>query len=802
MLLAVDNPFPYVATRAIVFLAGMLVWASTVAAVTPDEIDIPFVLAADVKVRVDGRLDESIWAKVPYQEDFVVSQPELNKPGAYGTRISFFYTERGFYVGMWNEQPTDTLLPRLSSRDGFLSRDGMQVTLDTSGEGLYGYWFSVNLGGSVGDGIVLPERQFRSDWDGAWYGQAVQTDDGWTAEMFIPWSILNMPRSEGSRRMGVYASRALGRLNERWSIPYLPRTGGRFLSALRQFELTNVRPRRQYTLFPFASSTFDNVRNTMGYRAGMDMFWRPSSYLTFSGTVTPDFGQVEADNVVVNLTAFETFFPEKRLFFLENRAIFVTSSRKTSDGTLLNTRRIGASISSRRGSPDAIDDVSFESFDAGRPVDLLGAVKATGQRGSLRYGFLAAAEDDTEVRVYGGPSPRVSVPGREFGVARLLYESTTGGGRQSFGWMGTVTDHPGRKAVTQGLDSHLLSGDGKLSMDAQLFFSDVADKRGFGALGEIDYVSSSGGQHEIEFDYFDHDLELNDLGFQQRTDRMSVRYRYDRREAGPVGLKERRTTVSVRETRNLNNQRIGGGMGMSRRWDFPDNTQASLDLSYNPVHWDDRNSFDNGDFKRPEAWRISAQWNSDWAAPWTMALSTSFAEDFDDGLRESYRGELIIRPTDRYSLGFRAEYENRDSWLVHSGDRRFTTYRAEEWRPRITLDTFFSARAQLRLHMEWVGIKARDDRNWEVPEGGGSLRQTQPPVDDARDGFAISRLSLQARYRWEIAPLSDLFLVYSRGGGLSSGSADDSFAGMFADTITDPDSEFLVVKLRYRLGTG
>src|SRR5690606_24405103 len=107
-------------------------------------------------------------------------------------------------------------------------------------------------------------------------------------------------------------------------------------------------PRRQLTFFPYASTTWDGIRDDVETRVGTEIFWRPSSNTQLSVSLNPDFGNVESDDVVVNLTAFETFFPEKRAFFLEGQDVFNTSPRNQSargpggPTSMLNTRRIGS----------------------------------------------------------------------------------------------------------------------------------------------------------------------------------------------------------------------------------------------------------------------------------------------------------------------------------------------------------------------------------------------------------------------------------------------------------------------------
>ena len=125
-------------------------------------IDVPHFDDADLSIRIDGRLDEGIWSELQAHDGMRVISPDTLAAPAHATQVVYFHTERGLYVGAKLEQPPETLVARLSGRDQFINRDAFSFTLDTSGEGLYGYWFTVNLGGAVMDGKVAPERRYSS----------------------------------------------------------------------------------------------------------------------------------------------------------------------------------------------------------------------------------------------------------------------------------------------------------------------------------------------------------------------------------------------------------------------------------------------------------------------------------------------------------------------------------------------------------------------------------------------------------------------------------------------------------------
>jgi hypothetical protein len=387
-------------TCSALLLASSLLGLSTMASAQEVVSQLTQVDEDEAMIRLDGRLDESIWSRIPVVDGMRVITPDTLAEAPLETHVKIFYTERGMYVGVMNFQDPETIVARMTSRDTRLERDGFVFSIDPSGEGLYGYMMRINLGGSMTDATILPERQFNMQWDGSWNAHTSEVEGGWVAEMFVPWSMVALPQATGeNRRIGIYTERQLGGIGETWSSPALPGTVNEFLSAFRKYELQDIEPRTQITYYPYASTTYDAVREKTEARVGAEIFWRPTSNTQFSASLNPDFGNVESDDVVVNLSAFETFFAEKRSFFLEGQDIFNTSPRSQGargpggPTTMLNTRRIGGSALYT-----VPTGASFVATDISAPTDLIGAVKFTGQNGNWRYGTLVASEDDSEIR--------------------------------------------------------------------------------------------------------------------------------------------------------------------------------------------------------------------------------------------------------------------------------------------------------------------------------------------------------------------------------------------------------------------
>lgn len=759
---------------------------------------------AAANIKIDGQLDEAAWlATTPHTELRVIEPDTLVVP-PHRTGIRLFYTERGVYVSFDMEQPKETLLRRFTARDNFQAkRDSVSFTLDTSGGGRYGYWMNLALGDNQSDGTVLPERQFKRDWDGAWYGATAITDKGWSAEYFIPWSQMAMPSENRVRRMGFYGSRNVGYLDERWAWPALPNSLPRFMSALQPIELEGINPRQQWSLFPYVSSTMDQVVDDTEFKAGADVFWRPSSNFQLTATLNPDFGAVETDDVDVNLTANETFFPERRLFFLEGREVFDATPRaapRRGGGgggnvfTVLNTRRIGG----RPRSPDLPDDVELSSRERLKVADLLGSVKATGQLGAFRYGVLASIEDETEFRA--DDELQYISEGRDFGAVRLIYEDSKRAAYRGLGLLSTAVTHPDSDAIVHSADVHYLSTNGRWKIDGQAVYSDVDEEgQGVGGFSDITYTPRQGLKHTLQLAYFDDELEVNDFGFNQRNNLRDLRYRIDWQKSGLTKVRNFTFSPFIRYAENTTEGKQVSG-AYAGRFDVTLNNLDEVDffVAYFPERFDDQNSFDNGTFSINERGRFSIGYQTNQASVWSFEAEFQYEGEVVEGRQLEYSAGVKWQPRSNFSMELKAGYKDRDGWLLHQDDQDFTSFVAEQWEPELKVEFYPNAKQQLQLSLQWLGIRAAEDKFYTLPTDSFDLVEgSKPPGDD--DSFSISQLNLQLRYRWQIAPLSDLFVVYQRGDRTRDDYTD--FGDLFRQSWDDPLGELLIIKLRYRLGS-
>ena len=793
----------------------------TEAGVDLHELSIQTLDDAAAEVTIDGRIDEVVWRNIPYYDNMGVSIPDLGTDAEFPTKMRMFATEKGFYISADMEQPVDTLVQRLTRRDDWVDRDLFGVTIDASGEGKLGYWFYVSLGNSLNDGKVLPERRFQRDWDGPWTAKAVRTDRGWSAEMFLPWSMMDMPEREGLRNMGFVASRMVSHRNQRYQWPRYGVTTKRYVSAFNRLQMEDVKPVRQRSIIPFISVTQDQVYDDTDVRIGADFAWKPSPAAQMSGSLSPDFGAVESDDVVLNLTASETFFPEKRLFFLEGSEIFnvmprddfssinrialnedfSTTSRRVYlqehvplPVSLLNTRRIGGTASQL----SVPDDVEVERGQRDVPTDLLGAGKITGSTDNWRYGVLAAFEDDVEWRARDVNDEEVLLTGqgRDFAVARVQY---TGTENTSWGYMGTYMTGSEFDASVHSLDAHLTAGGGVLNADAQFIMSDRDGIEGYGAMFDALYAASPNLRHKFELDIMDENIDFNDLGFLRRNDYVLGRYvlLYNKQKVNK-SLSNYRTTLVIKQQHNMQENQVTDSAVLWRSSVvLPGRNSLRVGIGYFPKRYEDIDSRGNGAYRVDGGGWFESVLSTDAGKKASFSFGLGGAQEhLGDWSYNAWAGVTYL-PVDQLSLSFDLRYKDRNAWLVHQGDRNFGAFDADEWSPSLDINWFIAPGHELRWNLQWAGIRAEDVGFYEIPLGDGDLITAEREQDNY--DFNISRLTTQLRYRWAIAPLTDFYLVYNRGNFLRPAGEYD-VVDLFDNSFSEPVIDSFVAKLRYRFG--
>src|SRR6266850_1337089 len=344
------------------------------------------------EIHIDGKLDEPIWQTAPVVTDFRQSQPHEGQPATQRTEVRFVFDGAAIYVGarMFDTEGAAGVKTRLVRRDGDPSSDYFQVIFDTYHDHIGRLFFLVNPSGVKNDANGLGGGGDDS-WDPVWEVKTAIDSLGWTAEMRIPFSQLRYPSTTSEQTWGLQIWRLENRLNEnsQWSFWGLTETGGppRF-GHLGGLVITRAPGKAE--ILPYMVGRSSNVPgdpadpfydpHALDGRVGADARVLLTSNLTLAATVNPDFGQVEVDPAVVNLSAFETFFQERRPFFVEGAGYFGLGGlscffcSNVSSLSMISTRRIG-----RAPQMAAMRDTADRYADVPENTTILGAAKLTGR---------------------------------------------------------------------------------------------------------------------------------------------------------------------------------------------------------------------------------------------------------------------------------------------------------------------------------------------------------------------------------------------------------------------------------------
>jgi hypothetical protein len=433
-------------------------------------------------VLIDGRLDEPLWATARSFGDLHQRDPIEAAAPSERTEVLVAFDAEAVYVGArLFDSAAPQIVANLARRDREVYSDGFIVYLDPRHDRRTGFYFGVNAAGTRYDGTMSNDDWQDDSWDGVWEGASHVGPDGWTAELRIPLSQLHF--GPGTP-WGIDFERIIARKKEHDLLAYTPRGGSGFVSRFPTVEVpAALTPPRRLELLPYVSvrsdylnhaaqSPLDSQRLPL-VKLGGDLKLGLGGNLTLDATVYPDFGQVEVDPAVVNLSDLEVFFPERRPFFIEGADLLDNFGRGGARGNwdfnwpgaqLLYRRRIG------RPPQGTIPDHDYA--DAPAATDIIGAAKLTGKQNGWSIGTLHAFTASEEARyLVGDVESRAKIePFTYYGVARVQRELN--GGRQGLGVMATVTarriddqalaDQLNGNATVGGVDGWTLLGDSKM----------------------------------------------------------------------------------------------------------------------------------------------------------------------------------------------------------------------------------------------------------------------------------------------------------------------------------------------------
>lgn len=715
-----------------------------------------------VQIVVDGKLNESQWQNAQNFDDFVMTYPQTSQPGRWSTQAKVLSDKKGIYIGFINAQKKSTQADKKHARDDFSYADYASVTIDFDGAGINAYEFTVSLGNSIKDAVHFNENQVNFDWDGLWTSATSSEENLWFAEIFIPWAIAPFGQvDKDNRNIRFYFKRWIQNDKNLYSYPDAIRIRPRFLSDFATLNVPNYKV-SSFHITPYMVLGRDFTQQKNDTEIGLDLFYKPDSDKQLTATFNPDFGQVEADELIVNFSAIETLRTDKRLFFTENQALFqVTGSNNLA---LVHTRRVG-------GSPD---------IGPASNSDVLGAAKGIVIGQNVDYGFFAAIEDDSS-----------QAQGRQFYTGRWLYKGEDG----TFGQLFSLTDSPttGQKHYTNAFDlryqpseTHQLKG--------LLFNSNTERQTGVGVDFNYSHHYQKHWINQLNLHFLDKKVDLNDLGFMNRNNIIKLSYNssYELPNLPVDGSLQQRKWVFNADY-SQNNQGDQHPTNLSFQWeDNHKNTSAWLfTVQHQTRGIDDLLTRGNGNVQINKRDKLGIKYTG---SNRNAIQFNSQLNWFQEGLngwakRLNVSGRYFFNTT--YSTDLTLTYTDSNDWLIWQ-QNTLTQFSRDMLQLSWKVDAKISEKQELKAFVQWFVLDANARQSFNTQNNG----QITPVAHLATD-FNSTNLALQVRYRYELAPLSNFYLVYSRGASIFT-HQPRSYGALLNDAFATPDTNKLQAKVSYR----
>jgi len=685
------------------------------------------------EIVLDGLLDDPAWAGAAPVSGFVQGEPVEGAPAEHDTDVRVLFDQESVWVALrMHDAEPERIARQLYRRDDRGQADYVEVSFDPNLDRRTAYVFTVSAANVQADKYLYDDEHEDRAWDAVWESAVSVDEGGWSAELRIPLSQIRYESSDGPQRWGFDVHRARVASKEETYLALISRLRQGKVS---QFALLDgikaPRASRRIEALPYIVSSVHNGPSDAGdpffdgtaaaSRVGVDLSYGIGAAFTLDATINPDFGQVEADPAVINLSAFETFFQERRPFFVEDARVFdfgLSGGRNQ----LFYSRRVGRSP--HGGAPD---DALFS--DVPDNATILGAAKLAGRTSSgLSIGVLGAVTGEERGRAVfedGGDVDKFLVePRTEYGVVSLQQDfrdgATTLGGivtalRRGLPEDGSFDDLPSQ-AFNGGVRFEHQWNDREWALWGFLAGSQVRGSEE--AIAGIQTASNhyfqrpdatrfqldptrtslSGAEWRLQFERrgglhwtgsiwlaeVTKGFEINDLGFSGSAERLDGGFRFGYREINP-GSVFRSYNVSFTNYHNVSHEALDDAGSWSSwrsaylRGTFSVNAEGQLlnywnghlTLSYGPDGWSRSSTRGGPIMKDPGSLGLNGRFNTDRRQRVSLGGGVEWRSQNDGaGGQFQLSGDVRLRPSSRLEITVqpRVEWQNAADQYVTSSD--------------------------------------------------------------------------------------------------------------------------------------
>jgi Domain of unknown function (DUF5916)/Carbohydrate family 9 binding domain-like len=802
-------------------------------------------------IKLDGAFDESVWDGVPAVNDFKQREPKDGADPTFATDVRVVYDSTNLYIAVRAHDPEpDRLVGLRTRRDASSPSDWIRVMIDSFHDRRTAFEFGVNPAGVKADQYWYGDNNEDRGWDAVWDVAVARDKDGWRAEFRIPFSQLRFQPSADAT-FGFAVVREIARLKETDTWPLISKSANGVVSSfgeLTSLQITQSPKRLEFVPYvveqvktqpaqpgnPLVSTSDNDVS------LGADLKYAVRPGITLTGTVNPDFGQVEADPAVVNLSGFETFFAERRPFFLEGSGMF-NFNLDCNDGScsgLFYSRRIGRQP---RGAPTLVDG-AYATVP--QQTTIFGAAKLSGRLGKFSFGVLDAVTADEKATIANGTlrSQQSVEPLTNYGVLRARREFAD---QSSLGFMLTSTRRRLEgvsavlpdAAVTGGVDwdwrihkryavqgywiGSNVRGDAVAIDQIQQntvhsFQRPDADHvdldptrtslNGNGGSISFNKIGGSVVRFNSNVGFKSPGLEINDIGFMRRADLRTMgnwlQWRHDKPSKY---LRSFRWNLNQWGTWNYGGDRLDMGGNVNAHWVFANNWSTGAGFNVNSANFDDRATRGVG----PGAIGVSNRnywqyFNSDERKIVSTGMFFNVGRDAGGGSWWGFSPGITYRPSSFLEISTGIDWSrqvNDAQWIENTADSKYIFGRLDQETVSMNWRVNYTIRPTLTVQIYAAPfVSAGDYTNFKQLVNGRAPEYADrytPIAYESNPDFNYRSFRTTNVLRWEYKPGSALFVVWQQGREDVFDYGRFHFGRDFGGTFSAPARNVVLVKMSY-----
>jgi len=769
-------------------------------------------LRTSVAPKINGILDELEWSDAQEAKDFVQYEPYNKAAPSQPTVVKILYDDRALYIGamMYDDQP-DSIYRELGERDDDkINADFFTIDILPYNDGLNAFEFKVSASGVEID--TKHAANYRDkNWNPIWKSSVVINDSGWIAEIEIPFAAIRFPKTE-EQEWGLNMWRNIRRYREWSTWNYIDNSlDGVFNQSGTVTGISNIKPPLRLFFIPYIAGYTEKEPEAdswaYSYNYGLDMKLGLSESFTLDMTLIPDFGQVQSDDEIVNLSPFEVYYQERRPFFTEGTELFER-------GDIFYTRRIGGTP---EGFWDVRDEYSSDSIcENPEEVQLLNATKISGRnKNGLAIGVLNSVTSNTWAKVIdstGATTKILTEPATNYNMLVFdqslknnsyvsIYNTNVYSGRDNYIANVTGTEFDLRNK------SDMFEFGGRLNI-SQKYYSDSSPEFGtsYGAfIGKISGNFRAAFAHETQTDTYD----INDMGFNRRNNRFENEVEFEYNIYDPVGIILNMHNSLDFEYNMLYAPRAYTSFGISgrNRTTFTNFFTAGLNMHLNPIESHDyyEPRVDGWMLVRPANAFLGAFISPDYRKRFVVDLSLGGwkANMYNQsGVHGSIKPRF--RVNDRFSIILEMEYDmdwNSIGYVTDSisdeGDEVIIIGKRNVRTIENILDTKYifhkNIALTLRARHYWITVDYND--YFRLQEDG----YLEDSGYDENNDFVYNAFNVDMVFRWTFAPASELIFVWKNNIYSEKSDIIDTYLENLRHTFTSPMSNSFSLKVLYYL---